>query len=366
MAKTQAQIDDQYLHAAAQRKNWQQSSAAGGGVGGQGDINAQRVMQSLVQESAEIRASGGGGGGNATPVDPNAYAKQLEAARQEDNRKTAVAMLTEQLGIYGMGSLVPDLDRIVRSSGNNASVAMNQIRQTKAYKDRFKGLLALQTKGINDVTSEAEYISLESGYRGVFRDSGIQSFLGAAGSTAERDAIADIVGNFSLSVNEVKDRVSDAQRVVNDTSQEVRDSFQKFYNVDPSVLTAYVLDPGRTTSEINRRANAAIVAGLGVGSGLDLSAGVSEKIGSLFSGGNDLNSAQAQPELTIIGEAAKATKRLANIEQKKLSDDESALARLDLDLDAKTKVEGLKSRERARFGGASAFGSESLKSLKKI
>jgi hypothetical protein len=289
-----------------------------------------------------------------------------EDYRDRRDRLEAKGILQDALRMYGLEGLVGDLDRIIKDSGNSASVAMNQIRQTEAYRDRFKGLLGLQQRGITDVSNEAEYIQLETNYRQVFREAGIQNFLGDAGSKPERDAIARLVGDFSLSVNEVRDRVSDAQRVVADTPQEVRDSLQRFYNVDPATLTAYVLDPSRTASEINRRANAAIVGGYAQRQGLDFGAGVSERIGSLFAGEGDLQGTQAEPQLTTIAEAARGTRRLAQIEQSALSDEDVALSTLDLDATAKERVEGLKSRERARFGGSGAFTSTALTGVNKI
>jgi len=237
---------------------------------------------------------------------------------------------------------------------------MNQIRQTQAYKDRFKGLLSLQQKGVTDIANEADYINFETQYRQVFRDAGLQDFLGAAGSTTERDAIARLAGDFSISVNEVRDRVADAQRVVADTPQSVREAFQRFYNVDPSMLVQYVLDPTKTSTEINRRANAAIVGGLATGQGLTFGAGVSERIGQTLSGGGDLSQSMVEPQLTGIAEVQRATGRLASLERSVLSDEETALAELDLDIEAKEKIKGLQSRERARFGGTSGMSSRSL------
>jgi len=326
-----------------------------------GGFNSQGVpvLQPQGYQPTPTGGGTGGGGGGTTATSEEDYQTRRD-------RLEAKAILQDALRMYGLEGLVGDLDRIIKDSGNSASVAMNQIRQTEAYRDRFKGLLGLQQRGITDVSNEAEYIQLETNYRQVFREAGIQNFLGDAGSKPERDAIAKLVGDFSLSVNEVRDRVSDAQRVVADTPQEVRDSLQRFYNVDPATLTAYVLDPTRTAREINRRANAAIVGGYAQRQGLEFGAGVSERIGSLFAGEGDLQGTQAEPQLTTIAEAARGTKRLAQIEQSALSDEDVALSTLDLDATAKQRVEGLKSRERARFGGSGAFTSSALSGVNKI
>ena len=144
------------------------------------------------------------------------------------------------------------------------------------------------------------------------------------------------------------------------TPQEVRDSLQKFYNVDPATLVSYVLDPTRTSTEINRRANAALVGGFGARAGLDFGVGVSERVGEFLGRGEDLSASVLEPQITEIADVQRSTQRLAEIEKGVLSAEESALSTLDLDIEAKEKVRGLQSRERARFGGTSALTSSSL------
>ena len=299
---------------------------------------------------------------NATPTESAEAKYWRERAEAEANARfgEAKAILVNALTMYNMQSLIGDLDRIIRESGSSASVAMNKIRDTQSYKDRFKGLLALQQKGVTDVQNEEEYLRLESQYRQAFRETGLQSFLGDAGTATERDAIAKIVGDFSLSVNEVRDRITDAQRVVADTPQEVRDSLQRFYNIDPATLTSYVLDPQRTSGEIQRRANAAIVGGYAQRAGLDFGAGVAERVGQFLGGERDITGTQIEPQLTQIADVQKKTQRLAALERDTLTAEETALAQLDLDVTAREKVRGLQSRERARFGGSTGITSASL------
>jgi hypothetical protein len=188
----------------------------------------------------------------------------------------------------------------------------------------------------------------------------MQAYLGEAGSEAERDKIADIVGNFSLSVNEVRDRVIDARRVVADTPQEVRESLQRYYNIDPALLTEFVLDPINSSEVVNRRANAAIVGGYGIRTGLEFGAPVAERIGEFLGRGDNLSTSVLEPQLTRISEVQRATGRLAEIEGGTLTAEETALGELELEASARERVRGLQSRERARFGGTSGVTSGSL------
>jgi hypothetical protein len=161
-------------------------------------------------------------------------------------------------------------------------------------------------------------------------------------------------------VDEVRERVTDAQRVVADTPQEVRDSLQRFYGIDPSLLTQYVLDPQNTMTQIQRRANAAIVGGFAQRAGLDFGAGVSERIGEFLGGERNLQGTQIEPQLTEIADIQQSTQRLAEIEQSELSAETSALSALNLDREARDRVRTLQSRERARFSGRSSITTGSL------
>lgn len=302
-------------------------------------------------------------GGGYDDSDLRRRIKELEDAanaRREAERADASAFLRDILTQYGMGDLAGSVDQLVKDWGTSQNVIANKLRETESYKTRFKGLLSLQQRGVTDVRNEAEYINLESQYRQVFRDNGVQNFLGDAGSKAEQDSIAKLVGDYSVSVNEVRDRVVDAQRVVADTPQEVRDSLQRYYNVDPSTLVSYVLDPTRTSTRINQLANAAIIGGYGTRAGLDFGAGTAERVGEFLSGGENLRGSAIEPQLTEIAGVQRATERLAQIEGGQLTAEETALGQLGLEESAQRKVKTLQSRERARFSGTSAINQSTL------
>lgn len=288
----------------------------------------------------------------------DALARERNAVKTQRDQE-AIAFLGDILTQYGMGDLRDSINSLVQEWGNNTSVIANNLRQTQSYKDRFKGLLTLQQKGVNDVRNEAEYIALESSYRQVFRDAGIQSYLGNAGSREERDAIARLAGDYSLSVNEVKSRVQDAQRVVNDTASEVRDALRDYYNINASDLVAFTLDPTRTKDRINDIANAAMFGGYATRAGLSADRGTAEQVASL-SQGNDMSLQNTVAQLGGARQVRDATKRLANLEATDLTDSDILRSEFNLYPDTKERVKTLQSRERARFSGSSAVGRDTL------
>jgi hypothetical protein len=293
-------------------------------------------------------AGSGGGGGTTQPVTP-AY-----------DRAPARNLLMQIFQQYGMEDLASVIDSfIVESGANDAYSLTERVRGSNQYKDRFKGLLDLRAKGITDVGNEGEYLRLESDYRKIFRDAGLGSFIGTSGSREERNAIADLVGKYSLSVNEVGNRIQDAQRVIADTPQEVKDSLQRYYNVDPATLVSYVLDPTRTTDQVNRLANAAIIGGYGTRAGLNIDLGAATGAADLAQG-QDISLEALQTDLASARELRDTTKRLAEIEGQDLTDTEAFQAQLRTSAETEQKVKKLQSSERGRFSGTSGFAKGAL------
>jgi hypothetical protein len=280
-------------------------------------------------------------------------------AQQRQERQTAASFLRGILEQYGMGSLAGQAESLINSWGNNLEVIAEQLRKTPEYRTRFKGLVQLKEKGITDVPNEGAYLQLESQYRDVFRQAGLRDFLGQSGSQAEYDAIANIVANYSLSVNEVRSRVMDAQRVAAETPQEVRDALQRFYGVNSQDLVSYSLDPQRTMTRINEKANAAILGGYAQISGLEIGREAAERVVGL-AGGEDINLEAVQRDVMGAREVRDATRRLAEIERGTLTDEEALTAQAGVDFEASERIRTLQSRERARFGGSGAFDSRSL------
>lgn len=293
------------------------------------------------------------------PIAAAAAAAQAPVAPQYD-RAPAREILMYLFRQYGMEDLASSVDSYIVDNGSNDMFTLaERVRSSDPYKNRFKGLIALRNKGVTDIANEGDYLRTESEYRQKFREAGLQSFLGESGSQAERDAIADLVGKYSVSVAEVGDRIADAQRVIADTPQEVRDSLQRYYNVDPSTLVSYVLDPTRTSQQINRLANAAIIGGYGQRAGLDITAQGATSYADLL-GAADISTEQLQTDIAGARAIRDEAKRLAEIEQKDLTDTEAFQAQLKTDAAATEKITGLRSRERARFGGSSGIGKGAL------
>ena len=302
------------------------------------------------------------------PTPTTTPARDFAAEREERELQRqlggARAALTELLTTYGMQSLAGRVHELVGRNPNVNVIAEN-LRKTSEYKLRFKGLVQMHAKGITDISNEKEYLDLETDYRQVFREAGIKDYLGTSGTQEEYDSIASLVGDYSVSVNEVRARVGDAQRVVADTPQGVKDKLQEYYGVDSATMVEFALDSEKTMNKINAISNAAIIGGYSFKQGLDIDVNAGELIGGL-SGDEDVNMAQLGSRIEQGVSVRDSTSRLADLEGLDLTDSEALLAFSGSDAASTKKVKQLQSRERARFGGSAGIGARALNDKGKI
>ena len=309
------------------------------------------------------------GPGNKAPAGPSAadIQKLIDDAlaaeraavtgRKNDEAKAILTGTFSQWG--GMEGVIGDLDRLIREWGNNIDVILAKIPETATYQTRFKGLVDLRKKGVTDIQNEGQYLTMEKEYRSVFREAGMRDFLGADGTQSQFDAIADLVANYSVSVDEVRSRVNDAARVIADTSSETINAMRDFYGIDTATLTEYVLDPVRTQNKINTIANATLLGGGARRSRLNIDVSTAESLADL-SGTQDANVGQYQERFSQASVLRDATERLAGIEDTQISNSEIVQSQFNTDAASMSKVKGLQSRERARFSGGSGITSSSL------
>lgn len=328
---------------------------------------AAQIIAGHQAEIARVQSSGNNGGNNGGNTNQKSaqdiYYENLAKEQARQARQTATSYLQDILKQYGMGSLAPQVEGLINTWGTNTGVIAEKLRQTDEYGKRFKGLKTLQSKGITDVRNESEYIDLESRYRTVFRENGIQNYLGDAGSQSEIDSLAEIIGDYTLSVTEVADRVSDAQRVVANTDPNVRAALKTYYGISDTDLVEYSLDQERTMKRFNTMANAAVFGGYAASRDLDITKGVAENVAKL-AGDDDIDDARRMAQLTSNLQSAESLaeggQRLAALSRSSFSDDEAVQVQFDLDQDADKKIRKLASQERGRFGGRSAISKSSL------
>lgn len=272
-------------------------------------------------------------GNGATPA-PGMGQKERDGAKKR---------LEDLLRSYGLESLIDTVKGLVDEWGaNNDSVIMSYLRESTAYKERFKGN-QYRIDNKYGAMSEAEYISTETSIRAKMRDFGLDE----AFYTNER--IASLIGG-DVSADEVTDRLTKAKKIVDNADANIKGSLVSLYGANLGDLIGYVLDPKLAQESLQRKVNAGVAYGVAKGNGLTLDTTLAEQVGELTYG----DERTARQSLGQAGDMARSVRRLQSMESDiSLTDADVVEQQFGLDAEASQKVKKLQSRERARFTGSS-------------
>lgn len=169
----------------------------------------------------------------------------------------AEQIIRRVLGSVGLSDLAEVIIPDWRNTKIPPSTDINQLgfmlRDTDAYKKRFPGNVAL-SKANKQPYSVTEYLRLEDDYKNAIQGSGIPS-----GFYDSTDYIGKFIGN-GVAVKEVKLRVDEGFRAVNEGDPEILRQLKEFYpSVSQGELAAFFLSPEEAQPIIVQRAKAAQV-----------------------------------------------------------------------------------------------------------
>ena len=145
------------------------------------------------------------GGGNRTLPDPN-------AAIQEANRRSAFALIEEELTRLGLPSLISDIKKFL-TEGYSAEEARLLLPQTEAYKTRFAGNEGRKAKGLPTYTP-SEYLAAEQTYRDLFNQYNL-------GELANQNTYTALIGGLT-SIDETKARIDNVFSKIDNAPGELK------------------------------------------------------------------------------------------------------------------------------------------------
>lgn len=156
----------------------------------------------------------------------------------------AFTMLQALLDSWGLSSLTNDV-RGMLTAGDTAEVIPIKLRETEAYKTRFKGNADRIKNGL-PALSEAEYLSTEAALRGVVR-----RFVGQ-GEFDTQENLQKWISN-DMSPNELNERLDLYQQNWDSRPQFVKDAWAA-HGFTPRDALRALMDPSITETDLKRRA----------------------------------------------------------------------------------------------------------------
>ena len=251
----------------------------------------------------------------------------------------AMTLLKSQLTEWGLSSLAADVEGFL-VGGDTPVVALAKLRETSAYKTRFKANELRKQKGL-PALSEAEILGNEMQMRQVMRSYGLPE-----GFYDSYEDFTNFIAN-DVSPQEVRDRVTMAAERFIFAPQEDKDQFARF-GLTPGQAIATILDPDRAEPLIRQTVTAiglAAEASRAFGDRERLSTDRATELAKLGVTQEDARRGFGQLAGSQAGDLALARRQGAGIDQKDL-EDEALLGKRNVQLDQ------ARAQEQADFRGS--------------
>lgn len=150
-----------------------------------------------------------------TPVVPPVVPPTLPdpvAAAQEQNRRSAFAILEKEFTDNGLTTLVPEIKRFM-TEGYGAEEASLLLPTTEAYRTRFAGNEGRKTLGLPTYTP-SQYLAAEQTYRDLFNQYNL-------GELANQNTYTALIGG-AVSIDEAKARVDNVFSKIDNAPNELK------------------------------------------------------------------------------------------------------------------------------------------------
>lgn len=260
-----------------------------------------------------------------TPVDQNAY-----------------NALVKIFQTFDLGSLAPDILKLVQQGITDAPTVELMLQDTQAWKQRFAGNEIRRKNGLN-VLDPATYLDLENQYNALLKQFGIPK--GQYG----RSDFAEWMGN-GVSPAEIQDRLQMASAAVYNAD----DSFKNALNqlgIDQGHQISYFLDPEKSDPFLQRQFHAAQIGGAALRHNLGMDNAMAQQLASLGITSDQANAGYAQ----IAQELPKMNK-LAQLSGQTVSQNDFERQLFMGDQTQTQRFLGYQLAEQARFGGSGGAG----------
>ena len=286
----------------------------------------------------------------------DALTKQAAADKEAAlvaTRTKAKDKLTAMLAPYKLEGIASYIDAEIMKDNSEEMILLGLYDQP-AYKTRFPGMDALRKAG--RTISEKEYSSIENAMAQTAR-----FFDLPKGFYDGPEDFGNLIGK-QVSAKEYQDRLQIGQDLARTLNSGIKTQLLSLYNVGEGDLTAYVLDPDKALSLIQKQAKAATFVSLGRAAGFGLpsiSAGQAENIVATEPYAK-LTESQMQTKLGQAGELLKEQQRLSQIEGMTYSEQEALDAVISGDTKAVLASQQRAQREVARFSSRGGVTGSSL------
>lgn len=182
----------------------------------------------------------------------------------DPGQTSAFDLLQQTLQSWGLGSLIPQLRKLIIGGMTDNNELALSLSQTKEYKARFAANEARKKAGLAELTP-AQYLATEEQYRNILQQYGIPK--GFYDTQKETDAW--LAGDVSPA--ELQGRVQAAADLVYNSPKEAQQAWDQFYGGGKGGAIAAILDPKTAAPLVQQQVTAAQIGGAALQQGLTAS-----------------------------------------------------------------------------------------------
>lgn len=275
------------------------------------------------------------------------------AAAKVASQIKAKDKLTAMLAPYNLEGLASYIDAEILKDTSEEMILLGMYDQP-AYKTRFPGMEGLRK--IGRTISEDEYTRIENAMIQTAR-----FFDLPKGFYDNPEDFGNLIAK-QVSAKEYQDRLQVGQDLARTLNPSIKQQLVDLYAIGEGDLTAYVLDPEKALSLIQKQAKAATFVGLSRAAGFkmpDITAATAENIVGTEPYAK-LTEAQMQAKIGQAGELRKEQQRLSQIEGTTYNEQEALSAVIEGSPEAILASQQRAQREVSRFRARSGVTATSL------
>jgi hypothetical protein len=326
-----------------------------------GGVTQEQLNAALEAQAAKFAAENKA----ALAAQAEALARQqkeaatlLASEREAEKRATkqkASDKLVALFSSYDLGNLAEFINKRIMDDVSE-DMLMIELYERPEYQQRFPGMAALRKAGKS--ISEKEYMGIEKQMEQTAR-----FFDLPTGFYDGPEDFGNLIGK-SVSAKEFQDRLQVGQDLSRSLNPYVKEALTSLYGIGEGALTAYVLDPDKALSVIQKQAKAAQFVGFAREAGFGLSSITAEAASNIAGTAAyaTLNEQQLQRSLQQAGQLRREQSRLAGIEGEPYQEQEALDAVISGSSDALLASQRRAEREVSRFRGTSGLTGSSLRS----
>lgn len=245
--------------------------------------------------------------------------RRAEEARllgEQQQRQSAFEVLRERFTAYGLTELAGEIEKIFKGEGKTRAGSAIPIPtseqgfylaliETEPYYKRFGRANEMRIKAGYKALDERTILEMEDEYQKV-----LKAYNMPAGFYDQPEDYQKFIEN-DLSELELADRLQASRQFAQQVDPAIKDRLKAEYNIDESMLTAYVADPLKGQDILNKLASRSLTAAAAILQGLTAdTAQLAEQFGA-----GELRFAEQQQRFGAAGAAAERGRFLTDIEK---------------------------------------------------